>query len=185
MPPAFLSIKPSGHYAQITRINKFDQAIRDMEMHKALNAVAAKWRENFINEGRNVGGWPALSEMTGELRLSRGFNEDHPILQQYGHLYYSAITFPMTFKGKYGQANRPGASIEVDSGFGRIRARIFGDKVENQYGATHVAPAPPQGGGPLWWVIPPRPFWFVDRGVATAATKGMQESANDVIRRFQ
>jgi hypothetical protein len=147
---------------------------------RATNKVAEVWGKNFDEEGRAVGGWPELAEMTQSIRESQGFPPEHPILIRYGSLRAVAIEFfeearreGKTSKGDNYSDETVRGSLDIDRNTATL---TVGDswKVANQWGHPNQRGQRP---------TPARPFWFVDRHSIAAAKEGVMDWIEDEVLR--
>jgi len=144
-------------------------------LFKSLNGVGDIFKDNFDSEGRRVGGWAELAELTQAKRESFGMPPDHPIMFRDGALRDVVAVYLST-------ANAPGSKSTNDSysghatqssisvSDGKLTVDATGWKVSNQYDISGV-------GGHV-----ARPFWFVDDSVMFAANSGLIDwLVNDVL----
>lgn len=159
------TITITGIPGQIARIDRIRKVVEDPDVNFAVRAMAGVWQSNFKGEGNAVGGWRPLTEATNDLRQSRGYPREHPILVQSGALRNAAITQllnvngPRTSSGKgvmmsY-QPRKLGASLSIS-----------GPKVDNHFRVRDRKSGISS---------PPRPFWPVNNAVESAAARGLQQ----------
>lgn len=172
----FISLQYKGIDRVQRRMKRVEAVVRDPHPAPIVNNIAKVWKVNYNTEGSMVGGWRDLTQMTQQVRESRGFQPDHPILKQYGHLYQAAIESLVNARGRSGRSNQDGASMTWTSSNGRILLRIAGKKVSNQFRQQS------RKRGSAIYSAPPRRFWFVNPAVVNAAKAGLLKSINKELR---
>lgn len=172
----FVNVKYSGLDRNIRRMKLAEEAIEDPRLVPVVNAIADIWKVNFDTEGSLVGGWRPLSEMTQEVRRSRGFNPKHPILEQYGQLRYAAVEALSKTTSESLTVNADGAHMRYTSGKNRFELTISGRKVMNQFRNQS------RKKGSAIFSAPPRRFWFVDNRVVDAARRALIEGIKKELR---
>lgn len=172
MVDSLVDLKFKGIDRQIKRYTKVAETVDNPRMMPLVRAVGRVWRDNFNSEGRMVGGWRELSEMTRLVRSQRGYNPAHPILKQSGALYHAAIEAPVNGRRN---VSADGAHYSLTDGRRKVDLRIEGTKVTNQFrqrGGT-------RGGR---WSSPPRRFWFVSPEVVKAAKDALFKEIQTQLR---
>lgn len=176
MPDNIINLRYTGLDAVQRRIQKVETVVKNPHPAPIVQNVARVWKVNYDAEGAMVGGWRELAEMTQRVREQRGFNPEHPILKQYGHLYRAAILSLIDARGRSGRSNQDGAAMSWRSSPGSIQLHIAGRKVSNQFRQQSR-----KRGSPIF-SAPPRRFWFVNPQVVRAATEGLRKSINRELR---
>lgn len=156
-------------------------------LERATHGVADIFAKNFDEEGSEVGGWAPLSEYASSVRFWQGLPTDHPILVRYGSLRAMAVAFFQ--KASIGDSAAAGADttdfswsdqevtgrLDYSGGSaGGTATLVLGGsyKILNQWGYSNT-----NGSGDL----PPRPFWFVNENVRTAARQGVIDWIKDEV----
>lgn len=168
-----VSLTYSGIDRQLKRLRRVQDVVEDPALAPVIRNIAKVWEVNFDTEGGKVGGWRELAEMTQLVRQSRGFNPDHPILEQTGGLRRAAIEALLNINGDGGRSE-DGASMRLAIGHASALLTITGRKVSNQF-RERVR-------GRRGFSRPPRRFWYVDDEVKAAAHKGLRDGVLDEIR---
>ena len=159
-----IELKYTGIDKQIKRMRRVSEVIQDPALDWVIRDIAKVWQVNFDTEGSKVGGWRELAELTQQVRQSRGFDPQHPILQQTGGLRRAAIDHLTRTRGNSSRAE-DGASMRLTMGHASALLTISGRKVSNQFRERVRG----RGGHSR----PPRRFWYVDDEVRAAAHKGL------------
>lgn len=150
------------------RMADFERDIQHPDLTYSVRQMARVWDQNFTSEGSMVGGWAELSPYTQKVREERGYNGQHPILQQGGSLRKTVIT---SLLGQRTGRTIRSKGIAMTSVYHGLRAVLnaSGEKAQNQTGGKADKINGKRGRN-----IPARPFWFVDANVTSAATDGLQ-----------
>lgn len=146
-------------------IDKLQPTVDDPKvMSVGVKPIGVEIDKIFTTEGAHgVGSWRMLSMMTRELRRQRGYNPEHPILQQSRALRNTTAgslrrwgvgTVSMAAAGS-------GITFSALSSRRQWVARISGDKVENNWG----------GRSPRGWTLPQRRFWGITPEASEKATE--------------
>lgn len=171
-----VNVKYSGIDRQIKRLLRAQDVIEDPRLTPVVNAIADIWKVNFDGEGSLVGGWRQLTPMTQKLRQSRGFNPEHPILEQTGGLRQAAVEALSRTTSESLTVNADGAHMTYTSGKNRFQLTISGRKVANQFRNQS------RRKGSARFSSPPRRFWFVDPNVVKAAQNALIKGMMQEIR---
>lgn len=176
MPDKVIELKFTGLDKQVKRLRRFQDVVEDPAMDPVIRDIAQVWRVNFDTEGGKVGGWRELAEMTQQVRQQRGFNPEHPILEQTGGLRHVAIDSLIRIRSS-GSRNADGASMRLTIGKAAATLYIEGRKVSNQFRARVRG----RGG----FSRPPRRFWYVDDEVRAAAHRGLRKGILKEMKEFR
>jgi hypothetical protein len=163
MPEDFIKVTYSGLDAARKRIDRVQTTIKSPPLHKMVQGMAGIWQSNFDTEGTRVGGWRPLTQMTQDIRERRGFNPEHPILVQYGHLRRAAVEGLLNVNGPR-VLTFPGVMMSYRPSGDRATLEISGPKVDNQFRIRDAS-----------FQSPARRFWFVDSSVEEAAAHALQQ----------
>lgn len=136
-----LSLKnPRPFATAIAWMGRWEDAVNDpIVMAAGVKHIGKGMAENFKSEGSYAGGaWAELSETTKRVRRQRGYNPEHPILQQSGGLKrITADTLSgwgESTSSQVGFAGNTGMVASVSRR--RFQAIVRGPKVENHWGGT-------------------------------------------------
>ena len=143
--------------AMIRWLDKFERIVREPEtMSAGVKNIGIGMQAQFKGEGSHYGSnWRMLSKMTQQLRESRGYGAEHPILVQSGALKYATAdalrsyvvnTTAMT-------RNAPGVSMIAYSAPLTFVAKASGPKMVNHSGGRAITP------DGMEVTIPARPFF--------------------------
>jgi hypothetical protein len=157
-----LDIDVVGLTQLMSKMKKFKHDIQKPDLSFGVRGMARVWAENFSSEGSMVGGWRPLAPSTQKKRIERGFDPNHPILQQTGALRRVTITSLLAARGPRSVSGDGIAMTSVYHGLSAV-LNSSGEKSKNQQGGKN------EGGTR----IPPRPYWFVDGRVTKAAEDGI------------
>lgn len=171
-----VNVNYTGIDRQIRRMRLAQEVIEDPRLVPVVNAIADIWKINFDTEGGLVGGWRPLAEMTQEVRRSRGFNPEHPILEQYGRLRYAAVEALSKTTSESLTVGGEDAHLSYRSGKNQFSLEISGRKVTNQFRNQS------RRRGSQRFSAPPRRFWFVDERVVKAAQQALIEGIKKELR---
>ena len=165
MPQDFINATYSGLDNQIKRSDKIKLAVGQPDINVMARAMAGVWQSNFTREGAAVGGWRPLTEATNDLRQSRGYPREHPILVQTGALRRAAIESLLNVNGPRLMTGK-GVMMSYQPALLGASFSISGPKVDNQFRVRDRRSGISS---------PPRPFWFVNNAVSDAAANALSE----------
>lgn len=171
-----IELKITGVNEQITRNVDVMHILTSIKMTPAVRNIARVWGNNFVSEGGSVGGWRELAPATQDLRASRGYDPQHPILVQTGALQRAAWLRLAVNSGESLSVSGEGVSMNYSARFNTANLSISGTKVTNQFRSQN------RRRGSRIYSQPPRRFWFVDAAVVEAAKKGILESIQEDVR---
>ena len=124
---------------QIRWVDQMDAAFRDpRNMDAGVKHIGRGMLTNFKAEGSHAGHrWVALSQTTQRVRRRRGFDPNHPILEQTGGL--KAVSAESLANWHIGQGSLvrtdgKGTGIAAATVGLHFQAKIQGKKVENHWG---------------------------------------------------
>lgn len=139
----------------------------------ALHSVAKKFDENFVSEGKMVGGWDELAESTVRDRERLGVPGTSPILVRYEDLRDFTATNLMAVgsRATMRTVDAQGGSLSVNvvsNAYGVI-VSASGTKALHQVGTKNM---------------PVRQYWFVNEKIMSAAKRGGVDSIRKHIKRI-
>lgn len=169
-----ITVRVSNRNEMLDFLSKMSQKLRTPDTRKSVNAVGRYWLDNFRGEGREVGGWAALSQRTIENRAAQGYGSG-PILYRYGSLFRTA-TYPaeVTRSGSRSGGTPYDPRNHVTTATVRFKAgaaelQLSGVKVYNNWDDSRTG-------------RPARPIWWSDAAVGYKARDGaIQWLVEDVI----
>ncbi len=163
------------------KIDAIHSDIQKPDLTFGVRAMARVWDQSFRAEGSAVGGWQELSQYTQKKRAERGYNPEHPILQQTGRLYATTIK---TLVNARGARTARADGIAMTSIYHGLTATLnaSGAKADNQTGGkSDVKDRRGRSGRP----VPARPFWFVNADVSSAAAAGIDRWVARMLREYR
>lgn len=156
-------------------VESLDDVINDPKiMSYGVKPIGQEMDKVFNTEGQWGGRrWQNLTQMTQDLREQRGYNREHPILQQSGVLRATTAGSLRRFTGgNISMAARGlGVTLTASSQPRQFTAKITGTKVQNNNGGA-------MGAGMF---LPQRRFFGI---TSTAADKATAEILNRVMREW-
>jgi len=151
-------------------VGRFPESVHKVDhLVKVINLLGKNLDANFASEGGAKGkSWQRLSGMTQDLREQRGFEREHPIMQQTGGLR-SVSTAPLIGARSGGShsytKSTTGAALVASYDYRSFRAQITGDKVANNRGGYIPFTSTQRRGKKTRMYLPPRPFFFIPAAI--------------------
>ena len=136
-----LTVKQQNIKAAAAWFNRFEDAVDDPQVMTAgVPHIGVGMAENFKAEGSAAGsGWASLSPTTQRIRQRRGYNPEHPILQQSGALKRMAADSLRRWGAAtqhYAGSDGKGTFMAASASRRQFMATITGPKVENHWGGS-------------------------------------------------
>lgn len=169
-----ITFTKKNYEAAIRWFTRYEEALdKKSVMAAGVKMIGTGMQTNFDTEGRTAaGGWAPLSESTQRIRRRRGYNPEHPILQQSGNL--KKMTADRLAKWTLTQNSAvafDGKGTGMGAGIGRrsFKATVKGPKVENHFGGKVTMPSGMTGR------LPQRRFFGITQLAAEKASEAMME----------
>lgn len=167
-----VTLTKSNYESAIRWFTRYEDALdKKTVMAAGIKFLGVGMQTNFDTEGRSAaGGWAPLAPSTQRIRRRRGYNPEHPILQQSGNL--KKMTADRLAKWTLTQTSAvafDGKGTGMGAGIGRrsFKATVKGPKVENHYGGSITMPSGLKG------TLPRRRFFGITELAAEKASEAM------------
>lgn len=141
-----VTLKKTNFESSIKWMARWEEALdKPTVMAAGVKFIGVGMQTNFETEGRTAaGGWAPLSETTKRIRRRRGYNPEHPIMQQSGNL--KKMTADRLAKWALTQRSMvaydgKGTGIGAAVTSRHFKATVRGPKVENHYGGSVTMPS--------------------------------------------
>jgi hypothetical protein len=146
-------------------ISGFDTAFRDPAIFAAaIRRIGHDMQKQFSSEGSSLTRkWQPLAKMTQDTRTERGYNPQHPILQQSGKLrLITADALSSWSAGRVGGTwtDSKGTSMSVSVAGRHMKASLSGPKAQNHWGGNNSDKRQRKNKrGKTAFYVPARPFF--------------------------